>query len=114
MTIIGVQTATVVLLAFFCSVFDLHQGFSLLLGGLSAWLPNIFFAWYFFARASKRSPREVVYSLYIGEMIKLLMSVVIAVALVMMLPVSVVPFLGGLGAACLSVMVAAPLVIKQQ
>ena len=53
---------------------DIAHAVSAWLGGLIAWLPNVYFSIRFGMRKDRRTAREVVRSFYLGEAVKLLMT----------------------------------------
>lgn len=73
-----------------------HQtGMSIWLGGVVALLPNLVFAWKAGVRDDRRTARQVVSSLYGGEVTKLLLTAVLFVAIYHVPGVRVLPLLGG-------------------
>ncbi|GAB3395654.1 F0F1 ATP synthase subunit I [Azotobacter armeniacus] len=70
-----VQSLTGLAAAFACGVFfGLVAGYSALLGGLIAWVANLYFAHKAFRYFGARSVKAVVQSLWSGEMGKLILT----------------------------------------
>ncbi|WP_089169736.1 F0F1 ATP synthase subunit I [Azotobacter chroococcum] len=73
--VLVVQALTGLVTAFACGVFwGLVAGYSALLGGLIAWLANLYFAHKAFRYFGARSAKAVVQSLWSGEMGKLILT----------------------------------------
>jgi len=67
-----------------------------LLGGAVCILPNSYFAHRFFASGSKNSePQKVVTAFYKGEIVKLLMTVTLALIIFIEFKVKILPFISG-------------------
>ena len=71
------------------------SGMSALLGGVIALLPNVYFAWKLGVRDDRRTARQVVSSLYGGELIKLLMTAALFAAIYHIPGVRMLPLFGG-------------------
>jgi ATP synthase protein I len=71
------------------------SGMSALLGGVIALLPNVYFAWKLGVRDDRRTARQVVGSLYGGELIKLLMTAALFAAIFQVPGVRMLPLFGG-------------------
>lgn len=71
------------------------SGMSALLGGGVALLPNLIFAWQVGVRDDRRTARQVVSSLYGGEVTKLLLTVVLFVVVYHVPGVRMLPLFGG-------------------
>ena len=75
------------------------EGLSALLGGSVCVLPSLFSAWRLFAITSSRTAKRIVISLFLGELIKLMLSAVLVMLTVVFIPVSIIPFaIGFVGA----------------
>lgn len=71
-----VQLGLVFLLAVFCTVkFNLNSGYSVLLGGLVAIVPNAFFARKLFKHQGARAAKQIVSNFYKGEALKIILSI---------------------------------------
>ncbi len=62
------------------------------LGGLASILPSSYFAWRVFRRVDARQAKQIVRSFYIGELLKLTMSVVLVITFVKLFAVSLPAF----------------------
>ncbi|MDO6679027.1 MULTISPECIES: ATP synthase subunit I [unclassified Shewanella] len=62
---------------FFFALWGAQYGFSALAGGLIAVLPNFVFATLAFSHAGARASRKVVWSFFLGEAVKLLLTIVL-------------------------------------
>ena len=112
--IVGIQCVAVFFLALVYLCIDQQSGLSVVLGGSAAILPNIFFAWYFFNGSREKTPRQVVLAFYVGELVKLVLSIVLAILIFLMFKVKMTPFLVGLAVACFSVTFAVPFILMKQ
>lgn len=69
-----------------------HAGVSALLGGIAYALPSAYFARKLFSDASARQAKAIVKRFYWGEMIKLLLSAILAVLFVRLYHVNLIAF----------------------
>jgi len=69
---------------------------SALLGGLLAWIPNIFLAIFIFTRVSSRDPKKIVNAFYMGEMLKIVLMCVLFVLMLHWYKIALGPFLIGM------------------
>lgn len=69
---------------------------SVLIGGLIAWMPNIFLAIYMFTGINQKNARKTVVSSYVGELLKLLLIVFLMVIALRFFNIILLPFLIGL------------------
>jgi ATP synthase protein I len=74
---------------------DRTSGISAGLGGVIALLPNCYFAYLFGRRDDRRTAREVVSSLYAGETVKLILTVVLFAVVLQFGWVQLLPLIGG-------------------
>ena len=83
---VGFQTLLVLAVTLVCGlVWGLHAGLSALVGGAIYIVPNLVFVWLAFAYAGARQSKSVVMSLYLGEVVKLILTItMLAVALAWM------------------------------
>jgi len=59
--------------------FSVNTGFSVLAGGITFLLPNFIFVWMAFAHAGARQSKKVVRGFYVGEAMKLFLTVILFV-----------------------------------
>lgn len=77
---IGFQTFLVLAVTLVCgSIWGSHAAMSAVVGGAIYIVPNLIFAWCAFAFAGARQARSVVMSLYFGEVVKLVLTIVLFV-----------------------------------
>ncbi len=83
---VGFQTLLVLAVTLICGViWNLHAAWSALVGGAIYIVPNLVFVWLAFAFAGARQSKSVVMSLYLGEVVKLVLTIVmLAIALAWM------------------------------
>lgn len=97
----GIQSLVVVLISAAWGLHSFDAMSSALLGGLVSILPNMYFAYRFFASGQQSDPKKIVRALYAGEILKLVITVVLAIGIFMLLPILLLPFLTGLVGATL-------------
>jgi ATP synthase protein I len=73
---------------------DEQQGLSALLGGMAAFVPNLYFSLWI-QRSAGQNARKIVNSFYVGESGKLLLTVVIFVMIFQIHNIQVLPLLVG-------------------
>ncbi|MCE0559341.1 ATP synthase subunit I [Motilimonas sp. 1_MG-2023] len=83
---VGFQALLVLAVTLICGLASgLHAGLSALVGGAIYIVPNLVFVWLAFAYAGARQSKSVVMSLYLGEVVKLILTIVmLAIALAWM------------------------------
>ncbi len=69
------------------------------LGGLASVIPSSYFAWRVFARVDARQAKQIIRSFYMGEFIKLLLSVVLVIAFIKIFAVYLPAFFLGFAVA---------------
>lgn len=69
---------------------------SALLGGLLAWIPNIFLAIFIFTRDSYHDPKKIVSAFYRGEMLKIVLMCILFVLMLHWYKIALGPFLTGM------------------
>jgi ATP synthase protein I len=84
----------------------IHNGVSVLLGGLANWLPTYAFVWRIFSRASMRAAKQFVIAFFAGEAVKLLVSAILFLLIVKYLPVNTIYVLIGFVGAIIAFWVA--------
>ncbi|PIZ04794.1 MAG: hypothetical protein COY58_03335 [Gammaproteobacteria bacterium CG_4_10_14_0_8_um_filter_38_16] len=67
---------------------------STLLGGLLAFVPNVFLAWYFFTR-NQSNPKKIAMTCYVGEIIKVVSIGILFVLMLRWYDIALAPFLAG-------------------
>ncbi|MGH8495964.1 MAG: ATP synthase subunit I [Gammaproteobacteria bacterium] len=73
----------------------LRAGYSALLGGGIGTLASLYMAVSFFRAGAAADPRRVLWGVYAGELVKLVMTAVLFVAVIMFLPVAFLPLFIG-------------------
>lgn len=71
-----IQTLLVVIMAVISLFYDLIVAYSVLLGGVIYLLPNGYFAWRVLFREQNGTPNRVLTDMYIGQIWKMLISIV--------------------------------------
>lgn len=97
----GIQTLIVVLIALLWSWSRFDAMTSTLLGGAVFIVPNVFFAHRFFRSGQAADPKKIVRTFYVGELLKLVITIGLALLIFIEIPVLVLPFLTGLVSAAL-------------
>lgn len=111
--LIFLQISIVVVLAILWWGFkDIKYSYSALLGGMACIFPSWYFIHKFF-KNRQRSPQTILKDFYVGEMLKLFLSVVLLVLIVKYIPVHLLAVITGYIAACLAVWGMPFLLIKQ-
>jgi ATP synthase protein I len=72
-----------------------RDAYSSLLGGLACILPNVFYAYQFFRNLHRKSAQQIVMSFYLGEFIKLAVSVSLLLVVLIEINVHLIAFLSG-------------------
>lgn len=106
-----VQLCVVIFVSLAWLIHGVHNGIAAFFGGLTALLGNVFFAWRLFRRMSERSAQQILLSLYLNEILKLIGCAIMVLILLRIFHLAVIPLLSGLLAAYL---VVAPMAIYQQ
>lgn len=78
------------------------SGFSVLVGGLSYGLPNLFFVWRVFRYSSAHEMTKFLVAFFTGEMFKLILCGILVLLIVKYLPVSLLSVIVGLAGAMVS------------
>ena len=107
---VGTQALTVILVAVFWLISGLNAFYSVLLGGLAVLVPSFGFAYGLFRTTSAQAARKIVVVFYLGEIAKIVLSGVLALAFVLFFRVDLLAFLIGFMAALLGFWVAPALV----
>ena len=97
----GIQSLLVVLASLVWSLHSAQAITSSLLGGIVSIAPNAYFAYRFFASGRRGDPQKIVRAFYAGELLKLIITVVLTVAIFVFTTVLIFPFLTGLVVATL-------------
>lgn len=97
----GIQALVVVLISLAWGWHSFQCMTSSLLGGFISIAPNAYFARRFFTSGNSSDPRKIIRTFYVGELLKLIIIVVLAIIIFTQLSVMVLPFLSGLVAATL-------------
>ena len=105
------QIFAVVFVALMWLIHGLNSSVAAFFGGSAAILSNLFFAWRLFRRMNDRSAHQIVFALYINEILKLMGCALIILILLRIFHLSMIPLLSGLLTAYL---VNAPVAIYQQ
>lgn len=79
--VIACQFGLVVLASIIALMVDVKSAFAVILGGLSALLPQLFFAWRFFRRGGASAIKAILGSFYVGELTKLALTGLLAIVL---------------------------------
>lgn len=109
---LGLQGVIVAVLAFVLGVFvSLAAAMSALLGGLVCILPTAFFARQVFRHSGAQAAKQIVQAMYLGEALKILISVVLFTLIFIYVDIVPLPFFGAFILAQLVVWLA-PLVLK--
>jgi ATP synthase protein I len=87
---------------------------SVLYGGISCILPNLFFAFFFFSRKHTRRPGQILIAFYIGEFAKMFVSALIIIFAIRHLHAMVIPTVAGFFIANMIFWMAPALVLKKQ
>lgn len=97
--LLALQLVAVAVIAGVWSFYGLRDSYIALLGGGISILPNLFFAYRFFAKMYQHTPKQVLHSFYLNETFKMVISVLLLVLAVCLLRVKIFPlfsgFLGG-------------------
>lgn len=110
----GVQSMIVVLISSAWGWYSFMALASSLLGGMISIVPNIYFASRFFASGRSSNPQKIVRTFYLGELIKLAITVVLVLTvLTQFSSVLILPLLTGFVAATLGLWFA-PLLVSLQ
>ena len=87
---------------------------SVLYGGISCILPNLYFAYVFFSRKHTRRPRQILIAFYIGEFTKMIVCAVLILLAIKYLHALILPTVVGYFVANMVFWIAPTLVLKQQ
>lgn len=113
--LMGVQMLVVIFVALMWGLDSFNAMLFAFLGGLVFILPNSYFAYRFFAKGRKTNqPHSIVGAFYKGEMIKLLMTAGLALAIFATMKVRILPFIVGFAAATLGLWMAPLLLTLRQ
>lgn len=93
--LVGLQAAVVVVIALCWSVEGFFGVSSSLLGGLACVLPSLYFARRFFATTSAREPKKIIKYFYLGEITKLVFTILLVLLIILFIPVAIAPFITG-------------------
>jgi len=104
--IIMLQGSVLLATALVASFFGVSASSSVALGGLAALLPNALFAILFLSQKRERSGLKIVGYFYIGEVMKLLLTALLAVVFFKVFNLSLVSLLVGLGLVSISMLFA--------
>jgi len=99
--LMAIQSIVVVLISAMWGLHSFDALSSALLGGVVAIVPNVYFAYRFFASGRHADPKKIVRTFYTGELLKLVITIVLAIGIFMLLPILLLPFLTGLVGATL-------------
>lgn len=69
---------------------------SAVLGGLLVWIPNFIFAIILFLRNTYHDPKKIVNVFYVGEIIKILVTVLLLIAMLHLYTIMLAPLLVGM------------------
>ena len=108
---IGMQLIAVVIIALAWSFDSSGAVISALLGGIAVIVPNLYFAYRFFATGTQREPRRIVIAFYFGELTKMFISAGFAVLMIMQLAVKIAPFFCGFLGAYVGFFIVAPILM---
>lgn len=93
--LVGLQALVVVVIAV-CWVFaGLREAGSTILGGAACVIPSLYFARKLFATTSAREAKRIIRAFYVGELVKLGLSVLMVVLILKFIAVAIVPFITG-------------------
>ena len=110
--LVGLQTMIVVVVAALgWWIKGVIEGLSVLLGGSAYLLPNLYFGHHLFAITSSQVVKRLVINFYLGELIKLTLSVGLVIVIILYVPISIMLFVMGFVGAQFGFWLA-PLVIK--
>ena len=93
--VIGFQFLFAVILVLCWSFVSLFFATSAMLGALVCILPNLYFAYRFFARARGKTPRQIVKTFYASELVKLCMSGILIAFVLAQVKVALLAFFTG-------------------
>ncbi len=93
--VVGIQLVVAVIVSLIALLIDFKTGFSVFVGGMVCVIPSSYFAFKAFSVAGAQKSREVVRAFYMGEVIKLLLTVVLFIVAFKLLPISPAPMLTG-------------------
>jgi len=71
-----------------------HKGFSSIIGGLAAFMPNFYFA-FRIAGSRKHDPGKILRSFYIGESVKLLLTAALFILIFQIPNIEIFPLMAG-------------------
>jgi len=108
------QIVLVLVTACVWGVFSTQSVPSVLYGGVSCILPNLFFAFLFFSRKHTRRPGQILIAFYIGEFAKMFVSALIMILAIRYLHALVIPTVASFFIANMVFWMAPALVLKQQ
>lgn len=109
--LVGLQAMVIVVVALGWWIKGIIEGLSVLLGGTAYLLPSLYFAHRLFTITSPIIGKRLMVNFYVGELIKLILSVGLVVVIILYIPVPIVPFIMGFVGAQFGFWLA-PLVIK--
>lgn len=91
-----IQITLLISITAFWSIHSLSDSRSVLLGGIAALIPNLYFAWRFLSCQHHDNPKHIVRAVYIAEMIKLALCVFLSLLIFRKMSVTWLPFMCGL------------------
>jgi ATP synthase protein I len=96
--ILGYQVMIIAVVSLAFGVGGWHKAFSSALGGLAAFIPNLYFALRV-AGSAEQDARKVLRSFYVGESVKLLLTVALFMLIFQIPNVEILPLMAGYVAA---------------
>lgn len=108
------QAIFVLLAACVWGLFNGNAVLSVLYGGISCILPNLYFAYVFFSKKHTRRPRQILVAFYIGEFTKMIVCAVLILLAIKYLHALLLPTVAGYFIANMVFWLAPTLVLKQQ
>jgi ATP synthase protein I len=89
--LIRVQVLTVLVVAALTAIYtgDMRLMYSIILGGAICVIPNLLFAWRFFAHSGSQAIQQVARAFYLGEMGKFVLTIAMLFASMALLDVSI-------------------------
>ncbi|WP_423063269.1 ATP synthase subunit I [Candidiatus Paracoxiella cheracis] len=93
--LVGLQAVVVLVIAACWLLGGMPEALSALLGGAACVIPSLYFARRLFATTSAREAKKIIRAFYLGELVKLALSVVMVVFIIMFIRVTIVPFITG-------------------
>lgn len=93
--LVGLQAVVVLVIAACWLLGGMLEALSALLGGAACVIPSLYFARRLFATTNAREAKKIIRAFYLGELVKLGLSVVMLVLIIMFIRVTIVPFITG-------------------